>query len=223
MKHEVSQLEQRTARTYDMLVNYLAGERRDEEEIYARLRKRVLLITRARLRPWLRLRETSEDIAQESLLGLWNYLSEATFDHPAKLAAYLSVVVQRVIVGRARYHEIEVRNPAHVVPIERSRGHMSSELFQLELDGGESDPVSQMLRKEDGARLSEALMECLDELPEHYREIMSLRVLYGFSSSESARVLGREADGAFSMLTSRARASLADRMSRRGFGFDASA
>lgn len=218
MNDDLATIESQAAPTYDLLVDYLAGESRNESEVYERLRSRVLLIARSRLRPWLRQRESSEDIAQEALVGLWDSIEKATFDHPGKLAAYLSVVVQHAICNRARHHKVEVRNPAYMKPIERSRPHMSTTEFRTELEAQDKNPLSQLLVTENEEATHAALAECLDELPEHYREVIIHRVLCNMRNKDAARAMGREPDSAFSMLSSRARARMANLMAARGFG-----
>jgi RNA polymerase sigma factor (sigma-70 family) len=212
------ELAQETEQTYDLFVSYIEGKSEREQEVFARLRRRVLFLARMGLGGWLRQRETSEDIAQESMIQLHKSLATASFDHPKRFAAYLASVVQHVISSRVRHHQVDVRDPKYHEPIARSRTTLSTTEFRIELASCDQSPIDTLLQDESSSGTLMALEECLGELSPDQREVFVNLRLLELPSTEAARLMGREPNAAFYELYRRARTQLAMKMVLRGFG-----
>jgi RNA polymerase sigma-70 factor, ECF subfamily len=117
----------------------------------------------------------SADLVQESLVRAW--ANWARFERGGSLGAYLSRILVNTFISRHRH--------ARVVDAAAARTDLVEHLFDRGRMDAASAPERSWLRRE----LSDEVIEALDALPAHYREVVELVDLDGVSYKEAAQEL----------------------------------
>jgi RNA polymerase sigma-70 factor (ECF subfamily) len=184
-----------------------AGDRAALESLLERHLPGLRAFVRLRMSPLLRGRESASDMVQSAcmdlLLGLdrFEYRSEAAFRN------WLYVAV----LNKLRAHERDLRADKRDARREVSlTGSSSGERPPVEVYAHALSPSLRVMAEE---RLQE-LEEAFDELPEHYREVITLSRIARVPRAQIAVQMGRSEDSVRNLLT-RALVALAQTLDRR--------
>ncbi len=137
----------------------------------------------------------AEDVASEAM-ALFLFRRK-TFPDEARMRAYLYKITRSKSVDYLRRHR-------DTVPLE-----------EVEAVLGDGDPLPDLLRRE----RDEGLYRCLRQLPEQYREVLTLAYLEGFEVKQICTVMGRSAKQVYNLL-SRAKASLKELLEKEGISYE---
>ncbi len=124
-------------------------------------------------------REDAEDTMQEVLIKAIPYLPK--FDHPGALAKWLYKVAKNHCLMSRRRSKFAPQRDLSLEELMPSR----KEMEQLQEKSG-SNPEDSAMSGEQGRRLREAIRS----LPPHYRIVLVLRDMEGFSDEEVGEILG---------------------------------
>jgi RNA polymerase sigma-70 factor (ECF subfamily) len=124
-------------------------------------------------------REDAEDTMQEVLVKALPYLSK--FENPGALAKWLYTVAKNQCLMSRRKSKFAPRQELSLDALMPDRDELER------LDGSPSiSPEGSTIRKEEGQRLREAVRG----LPPHYRIILVLRDMEGFTDEEAGEITG---------------------------------
>lgn len=185
--------------TIDLIRGYKAGRNGVQEELFEKLRPRVLRIVRVRMGAGLRRQMESIDVAHDALLRLVRDLKQARLDHPGQLVMWLAAVVENQLRDAAKHARAAKRDAALELPLEELRAALSSPDLRFDPEGADPTPLDAAADKE----LAERMDECLVALSEEHREVLLHRRVAGLSLAETAKLMGRS-EKAVSMLCGRA-------------------
>jgi RNA polymerase sigma-70 factor, ECF subfamily len=118
----------------------------------------------------------SADLVQEALVRAW--ANWARFERSGSLGAYLSRILVNTFISRHRH--------ARVVDAAAARSDLVDHLFDPGRMDAASTPERAWLRRE----LSDEVLEALESLPRHYREVVELVDIDGLPYKEAADELG---------------------------------
>lgn len=152
----------------------------------------------------------SSDLVQEALTRAWANWSR--FDQDGSLGAYLSRILYNTFVSRHRHQRV-----VHMVG---ARTDLVDHLF----DRGRMDEADAPERAWQRDQLSDEVIEALDALPKHYREVVELVDLGGLPYKDAAEQLDIPLGTVMSRLH-RARKIMRGALTEyaRGFGLAAAA
>ena len=191
--------------TLNLLKAAQGGDRAALDSLFARYLPRVRQIVSLRMGRRLASFTEYEDIAQETLLRIFQGLesfqprSEGSFRH------WVSASVQRAIAEAARRLGAQKRGGGAVGRF----GDLSSGVsFTSILDGGGPTPSGVVAGREMEERVEAALLD----LPDHHREIINLRFFVGLSFAEIAESLQIGSEATARKALSRALKLLGERL-----------
>lgn len=179
-------------RTMDLLRRAQDGNRDALEALFARYYERVRRIVRLRLGRGLRHRLDSGDILQETFLDALKAFDRFEMRDEAAFIHWLSRIAEHQIRDAADYHGAQKREAGREVPL-----HAPSDATFVGFD-----PIAGGLQPPDAVAVDEqtALVEqCLEQLPDEYRELIILRDYVGLSWDEIAQQTGRPSPDAARM------------------------
>lgn len=167
------------------------------ERYYDRVRRIV------RLRLGARLRETvdSGDILQETFMAAVRSLDSFEMREEASLVNWLSRLAERQIIAAADYHGAKKRDRRRNVSLSGSIGDTQSLRTISTLPDDRSPLPSDATATVEEQRIVE---DCLQRLPEEYRELILLRNYAGASWETVAEETGRPSAAAARMMHARA-------------------
>jgi RNA polymerase sigma-70 factor (ECF subfamily) len=167
------------------------------ERYYDRVRRIV------RLRLGARLRETidSGDILQETFLAAVRSLDSFEMREEASLVNWLSRLAERQIIAAADYHGAKKRDRRRNVSLTASIGDSQSIRTMSTLPDDRSPLPLEATATEEEQKIVE---DCLQRLPEEYRELILLRNYAGASWETVAEETGRPSAAAARMMHARA-------------------
>jgi RNA polymerase sigma-70 factor (ECF subfamily) len=122
----------------------------------------------------------AEDIAQETFLNAFRYLED--FREETKLKNWLFKIASSFCLKKRRKKKYE---PDHEISLE-SFLERDGEHQRYDIPDWSSLPLDSMLREE----LRQTIDEAIQSLPPDYRIVFNLRDLVGFSTLETAEILG---------------------------------
>lgn len=177
--------------------------RSELEALFARNLHHVHAFVRLRIDPLTRSRESISDIVQSACREV---LANGGFEFRDETAfrSYLCQAALFKIQNRYRHHAADKRRP------EASPLNLTSVGLEQVYRTTMFDPCRQAMRQEEIAQLEAAF----DELPENYRQVLTLYRIVGIALPDLARQFGRS-EAATKMLLSRAMAKLTTVLSRR--------
>jgi RNA polymerase sigma-70 factor, ECF subfamily len=117
----------------------------------------------------------SADLVQEALVKAW--ANWARFERGGSLGAYLSRILVNTFISSHRH--------TRVVDAAAARKDLVDHLFDHDRMDAASTPERVWLRRE----LSDEVLDALDALPEHYRQVVELVDLDGVSYKEASQHL----------------------------------
>ena len=170
------------------------GDRRALELLLGHIRPMVVQYCRARIGSGMLGSQSAEDVAQDVLLAVCGALER--WRPEKRVMAFVYGIASNKVVDAYRAAGRDRSMPTDVVPEEPDLDNHGPE--QAVLHGG----------------MVAELRELLDQLPEHHREILVLRVALGMSAEETAATVG-STSGAVRVTQHRALAKLRELAARR--------
>lgn len=173
-----------------------AGDRTALDQLLGHIRPMVVQYCRAKIGAGTLGTQSAEDVAQDTLLAVCGALER--WRPEKRVMAFIYGIASNKVVDAFRAAGRDRSVPSETVPDEPDAGR---------------GPEQAALH---GSQVAE-LRELLDELPEHHREILVLRVALGMSAAETARTVG-STSGAVRVTQHRALSKLRELLERRGAG-----
>jgi len=124
-------------------------------------------------------------LVQETYLDACRDFQKFRGNTERELLVWLRQILVRNLVDLARYHLAKKRDVRRLRALERILTQ-SSDALHNKLSAGISTPSSQVAKREQAVLVTDGLAQ----LPEHYREVIELRILDGIPSAEVAEQLG---------------------------------
>ena len=183
------------------------GDRDAVEKLLERYLPEIRAVVRLRAGPMIRARESNSDIVQSVCREVLLHMER--FRHPSESAfkRWLYTTALRKIVGRRDFYLAQKRDVLRNVtpPADEDADQGLLECYHTF-----STPSRQAMVREEVERI-EAVFE---DLPEEYREVITLAHVVGLSRAEISEQMGKS-EGAVRMLLHRALAQVARKL-RRG-------
>ena len=124
--------------------------------------------------------QDAEDIAQETFLNAFRYLKD--FRGETKLKNWLFMIATRACIRKRRKKKCE---PDHEISLD-SFIHEDGSDGKYEIPDWSDDPSDNVMR----AELKKIIDAAIQTLPHKYRLVFNLREIEGFSTKETAEILG---------------------------------
>ena len=157
------------------------------EKMFEEYRERLLRMIEVRLHPELRSQIDSSDVLQEAFLEAFRQLTNKVSAPKSSPLIWLRLIVgQQLITFHRRYLQAQKRNIAREVSINNQNPLLSDSLSMSGVLIGKLTSPSVAARRQE---LIIRLRECLDELDDADREIISLRHFEQLSNAETAEEL----------------------------------
>ena len=189
-----------------------AGSREALEALLTRYQDRVLRIVRIRISNKLRRHVESMDVVQETLRKAAANLNELELRSQAAILQWLAKIAENQMLDVNRRMSAAKRDRMREVPLERRSD--SGDFFGMPAFG--QQPPDELAAQRELAILVD---ECVAELPDEYREVISLRTYCGGSWEWVTQQMGRESTEATRQLHRRASVKLGrllqERMKKR--------
>ncbi len=203
-----------TAESIELIRQAQDGDQEAFERVFERYYERIHAIVRQRLGKALRADVESLDILQDAMIDAVRGFDNFELRDDGALTAWLAAIVENRIRGTRKYlyaAKRDRRRDVHFQQIAERMSQSSPSAFQPR---DEATPPPEVVEKRDQV---EVLLDCLEVLPEHYREVLVLRDQQGLAWSEVAERLQRPSADAARMLHAKAKIELRKEMKRRGF------
>ncbi|MBW2111114.1 MAG: sigma-70 family RNA polymerase sigma factor [Deltaproteobacteria bacterium] len=148
--------------------------------------------------------QDAEDIAQETFLNAFRYLKD--FREETKLKNWLFMIAARACIRKRRKKKCE---PDHEISLD-SFVQEDGSAGRYEIPDWSDDPSDNVIR----AELKRIIDAAIQTLPQKYKLVFNLRDMEGFSTKETAEILGISAQAVKTRLH-RARLFLREEISKR--------
>lgn len=176
------------------------GDSNAFDELYCRYHRRILQSVRARLGPKLRQRLDSMDVFQSSIREALGHLDQLRDRSEGMFLHWVSAIVRNKIRNKFAHYKAQRRD----VDQEQALGTSGD-------PPGDETPSRIVFRRES----AEALLECLDALPEREREVVILKRIEKLTWAEIAAQLEMPERTAQN-IDARARVGLVSELRKRG-------
>jgi RNA polymerase sigma-70 factor (ECF subfamily) len=207
-------------KTMDLVRDAQGGSGDAMNRLFDRYTPRVLKVLRMRMGARLRMRMESQDLLQETFEKVVRRFQSFEMRSEPSLINWLAKLAERTVFEAADRENAKRRDVLREVPLEPAGGMMSSQRLDLEPPAAATVPLDRMIMEEE----REVLAACLDELPEHYRQLILLRNFAGKTFEEIRQETGRPSEGAARMMHAKAMRELVKKVAaRRGVGCRGSA
>lgn len=190
--------------TVELVRQYQGGDDEALNQLFARYYDRVLRIVRIRMGRRLRSKMDSMDIVQNTFGAAMASIDDFEMREPGSLIQWLSKIAENQLRGAADYIGAHKRDSRLEIALAGIKSSMRSGEFQYEPEARVISPLEKLSR----AELRDILDECVEELPEDYREVILLRNFAGCSWDVITEEMGRVTARATAMLHARARVAL---------------
>ncbi len=148
---------------------------------------RLLRMIEVRLQPELRARVDANDVLQESFLEAYRQLSTGVSSPKISSFVWLRLIVgQQLVAMYRRYCQTQKRDVGRECSLSPQRSQADTSLTSIFLADQLTSPSMAASKHE----LAEKLRECLEQLDETDRTILSLRHFEQLSNREAAEELG---------------------------------
>ena len=197
--------------TWDLVRRAQGGNGAALDRLFARYYDRVRRCVRARLGARLRARCETLDILQPAFAKAFQNFDRFEMRDENSLLHWLAEYAYGQLNDAAdRENAMKRRAPAEPLQLDGSPDDSRA----IEVPAPVTQPADAAARDEQEA----AVEQCLDELPEHYRQVIVLRDYDGLDWRTVAAVMNKNTDSAVRQLHERALLELATRLARRGIG-----
>ena len=188
-------------RSLDLVLRAQQGDQAALNRLCERYYERVRRIVRLRLGPRLRERVDSGDILQETFLAAVRSLESFEMREEASLIHWLSRLAERQIIAAADYHGAKKRDQSRETTLTGPVHDTATVTVRI---GLEDERGARPLDLVADAEEQKKVEQCLDRLPEEYRELILLRNYAGASWESVAEETGRPSAAAARMMHARA-------------------
>lgn len=185
-----------------------AGSREALEQLLARYQDRVLRIVRIRISNKVRRHVESMDVVQETLRKAADGLAEMELRSQSSILQWLAKIAENQLLDTHRRMTAAKRDRTREQPLERRSE--SGDFFGM--PASEQAPPDQIAEQRELARLVD---ECVAELNDDYREVITLRTYCGGSWEWVTEQMGRESSEAVRQLHRRATIKLGRMLQER--------
>jgi RNA polymerase sigma-70 factor (ECF subfamily) len=151
----------------------------------------LLLLSRLQLGRRLQGKVDPADLVQETFLAAHSHFATFRGASEAELVAWLRQILAERLAKLVRHYYGTQRRDIRLERELEAEMEESSRLLNHSLAASTSTPSQKAARREQAVLLAAAL----EQLPEHYREVLILHHLQGLSLPEVARRLERTLDG----------------------------
>lgn len=167
-----------------------AGDESALAELLAGSRRALIAVARSQLGPRLRGKADPSDLAQEALLEVHRHFDQFRGRTEAEFAAWSRSILAGLIANHVRRYLGTKQRDARLERRLALELNNSSCALERQLGAPAGSPSDEAARHED----VELLVDALERLPAHYREVIVLRHLEGLSFPEVARAMDRSLD-----------------------------
>lgn len=143
-------------------------------------------------------RESNSDIVQSVCREVIQHADRFQFPSEPAFKQWLCTTALRKIINRKDFYLAQKRDAQREMPLSSGSGSQAEQQL-LDCYRSFSSPSRQAMVKEEIARVEQAF----DELPEEYREVITLAHVLGMSRAEIAQQMGKS-EGAVRVLLHRA-------------------
>lgn len=186
------------------------GDRAALDTLLERYLPELRAFVRLRAGAVVRARESSSDIVQSTCREVIQHMERFKFPSEAAFKQWLYTTALRKIINRKDYYLAQKRDAMREVPLSSSGGS-NDEQRLLECYRNFSSPSRQVMVKEELERIERAF----EELPEEYREVITLAHVIGLSRAEIAEQMGKS-EGNVRVLLHRALAKMSAILTQGG-------
>lgn len=186
------------------------GDRGALDTLLERYLPELRAFVRLRAGAVVRARESSSDIVQSTCREVIQHMERFKFPSEAAFKQWLYTTALRKIINRKDYYLAQKRDAMREVPLSSSGGS-NDEQRLLECYRNFSSPSRQVMVKEELERIERAF----EELPEEYREVITLAHVIGLSRAEIAEQMGKS-EGNVRVLLHRALAKMSAILTQGG-------
>jgi RNA polymerase sigma-70 factor (ECF subfamily) len=200
-------------RTLELVRKAQGGSKEALNRLFDRYYERVRRSVRVRLGRGLRNRLESGDILQMVFAKAFEKFEHFEMRNEGALLNWLSEIAVGQIHDEAdKANASKRKHEGGVLSIHGAED--GEEEAGIQLEGDVTGPLDGVQKRESRS----AVDACMDELPEHYREVILLRDYDGMEWKDIAKKLGKNTDSAARELHSRAMLALTRLLQQRGAG-----
>lgn len=182
------------------------GDQASMDALLERNLPRLRAFVRLRVDRALRERESSSDLVQSVCRQVLEHAEDFEYRSEEAFRAWLFKTALNKIRERARFHRAKRRAPDREHHAEAVPEEMLVSMYSR---------ITTPTKAAAGRELSERLESAFDQMPDDYREVISLSRIVGLPRAEVAKAMNRS-EGAVSMLLSRALLELVAVLDGRG-------
>lgn len=188
-------------KSLELVLRAQKGDRSALNRLCDRYYDRVRRIVRLRLGARLRERVDSGDILQETFMAAVRSIENFEMRDEASLINWLSRLAERQIMAAADFHGAKKRDSRRDVALTSRVGDSQTVSVRIGLEDGRAPrPLDSVADAEEQAHVE----DCVQRLPEEYREVIILHNYAGASWESVAELTGRPSAAAARMMYSRA-------------------
>lgn len=200
------------SRTLNLVNEAKAGDKAALNELLDRYADRVRQIVRIQLGPRLRASADSADLMQETLLEACRSLDDfEPRSGESKFVYWLAKIAHRRVLKQAAWQTAQKRDVRRNTPIAEVAGGPGDSM-EFDIQDPNCSPRTVVLENEE----RDAVVDCVSELPEHYRNVITMRHYVGSDWEQVARATGHPSANAARMTYMRARMALGELLRQRG-------
>ena len=203
-----------TADSIELIRRAQDGEAEAFERLFERYYDRIHAIVRQRLGKALRADVESLDIVQDAMIDAVRGFENFELRDDGALTAWLAAIAENRIRGTRKYLYAEKRDRRRDVNFQQIAARVGESNAPTFHPVDENTPPPDALAKRDQV---EILLDSLEVLSPHYREVLVLRDQQGLPWSEVAERLARPSADAARMLLATAKLARRKEMKRRGY------
>lgn len=144
----------------------------------------------------IRAKESVADLVQSVCREVLQDLDQFRYEGEAAFRQWLFNAAMRKIVDRGRFYKAQKRDAAREVRLDAGSGTDDAGAAEI---GALFTPSRDAMVQEEAERIAAAFRA----LPDHYREVVTMARIYGYSNAEIGAEIGK-GEGAVRMLLSRA-------------------
>ncbi|QDU68395.1 RNA polymerase sigma factor [Engelhardtia mirabilis] len=197
--------------TVQLLERYREGDDGALNRLFERYYERVRMVVRSKIGPSLRGRTDIDDLVQRTFLHALAGIESFEYRTEGAFMCWLSTIAINQIRGELDYLQAAKRDVRRDRAIESLGRQATSGSVRFDPAGDSTLPPEAAAR----AEASEIILVAMDGLSEQHREVLLLRDYLGLSWRDVAQELGRDSEGAATMLHARARIALSKAVRQR--------
>ncbi len=198
-------------RTVELIRRSQSGDRAAFDALFGRYWERVFAIVRQRMGPGLRRMLDVEDIVQSTFEAAMKGFDRFELRHEAAFIQWLAKLAERQVQTALRHARAQKRDHRREVAMDARRADGWGSSFSWDIIAAGIGIPDQIAQRE----LVAIVEQCLDELPEDWREVILLHDFAGGSWDFVAEEMGRKSIEAAQELHRRARIRLSTLLGKR--------